>query len=205
MRTWIAGASLALIGLVAGCDDTMINVSSDGRVDVAVSTSGFAGNVEGFSISVDGGTVQFVAPGAGLTLRGLAPGSHTVQLSGLPENCQVDGSNPRAVEVNADGQGSVTFRVICALPTTGGFMVVITTTGPSPDADGYDVNVAGADTRHVAANGSISWTGLEAGRHLITLKDVDVPCVVSVPNPLLSTVVPGKTVTVRIPVACGTT
>jgi hypothetical protein len=206
MRTWVAGAAaLALGSIVAGCDDTMINVSSDGQIDVAVSTSGFTDNVDGFTISVDGGTEQFVQLGSGLTLRGLALGRHTVQLNGLTENCHVEGSNPRTITVNADGQAPLTFIVDCALPTTGGFKIEVTTTGPSPDPNGYAVTVSNSDTRHVDINGTVTYTGLESGRHLITFKDLDPPCALTVGNPLLSTVVPGKTVTVRIQVACGTT
>jgi len=206
MRTWFAGAAaLALGSLVAACDDTMINVASDGQIDIAVSTNGFTDNVDGFTISVDGGTVQFVQLGSGLTLRGLAPGRHTVRLTGLTENCAVEGSNPRTVNVDSDGGASVTFVVTCALPTTGGFKIEVMTSGPSPDPNGYAVTVSNSDTRHIDINGSATWTGLEAGRHLITFKDLDPPCALTVGNPLLSTVVPGKTVTVRIQVACGTT
>jgi hypothetical protein len=203
MRTWFASAAaVVLAALTAGCDDTMISVSSDGQIDVAVSTSGSDDNVDGFTVSVDGGTLQFLARGSTVTLAGLTAGGHSVRLSGLTDNCRVDGSNPRAVTVDRDGRATVRFTVSCVPPTTGGFMVVVTTTGQSPDPDGYQLTVAGSDTRQIGASASETFLGLTAGRHLITLKDVDAPCVVTVGNPLLSTVVPGKTLTVRIPIAC---
>jgi len=54
----------------------------------------------------------------------------------------------------------------------------------------------GTDTRE-------TFVGLTPSVHLITLKDVDPPCAVVGGNPQPLTVVPGKTVTVRLAVSCG--
>src|SRR5215211_3941499 len=102
-------ASLAVLTCAAGCGETLIDISSDGQIEVAVNTTGFDPDTDGFSVIVDGGTAQFIAPGARLVLDSLAEGSHSVRLAGLAENCRVDGSNPRSVVVGPDGHAAVSF------------------------------------------------------------------------------------------------
>ena len=205
MYTRLASAmALTLLMPLAGCNETFISVSSDGRIQVAVSTSGLDTDTDGFSVSVDGGTEQFVEAGGSVTLTNLSSGSHTVRLSGLSENCRVEGANPRVVLVDADGTAQVAFQVRCSLATTGGFLVQVTTGGDPIDPDGYQLSVAGEDTRNIGVTASETFAGLTPGIHLITLKDVDPPCAVVGGNPQPFTVVPGKRVTVRLAVVCGT-
>jgi hypothetical protein len=110
--------SLAVLAFAAGCDVTFISISSDGRIEVVVSTDGSDLDSDGFSVTVDGGTARFVAPGGSVVLDSLSEGSHSVLLSGLVENCRVEGTNPRVVAVGPDGQAHVSFDVSCsrALP-----------------------------------------------------------------------------------------
>ena len=54
---------LAVLAFAAGCDETLISVSSDGRIEVAVSTNGSDPDTDGFSVTVDGGTAQLRRPG----------------------------------------------------------------------------------------------------------------------------------------------
>jgi hypothetical protein len=48
----------------------------------------------------------------------LAPGGHTVALSGLGEGCVLDGPNPRPVEVTANAATTLAFAINCAPVTT---------------------------------------------------------------------------------------
>jgi hypothetical protein len=116
-------SALALILLFpfAGCDVTLISVSTDGQIQVAVNTSGLDTNSDGFSVSVDGATLQFVDAGGTVTVNNLSEGSHSVRLSGLADNCRVEGANPRSVVVRSDGVAQVTFDVRCFAAATGGF------------------------------------------------------------------------------------
>jgi hypothetical protein len=196
--------ALTLLTFLAGCDETLISVNTDGQIQVAVNTSGLDTDTDGFSVSVDGGLQQFVDPGGTVTLTNLSTGSHSVRLSGLAENCRVEGPNPRSVVVDSDGAAQVAFQVRCAQATTGGFLIVVTTGGSSTDPDGYQLTVAGDDeTRNIGITAQETFLNLTPGVHLITLKDVDPPCAVTGGNPQPYTVVPGKTVTVRLAVACG--
>src|SRR5215213_571718 len=146
LPSWL---SLVVLVLATGCDETIIDISSDGQIAVAVSTFGNDPDGDGFSVTVDGGTARFVAPGGQVVLDSLAEGSHSVLLTGLAENCQVDGTNPRSVVVESDGIASVSFAVVCARATTGGFKIQVTTTGDSADTNGYDLSVAGGETRTI--------------------------------------------------------
>ncbi|MGH7511798.1 MAG: hypothetical protein ACREOQ_02630 [Gemmatimonadales bacterium] len=195
--------ALALLTPLAGCDETLISVSTDGQIQVAVNTSGLDTDTDGFSVSVDGGTEQFVDAGGTVTLTNLSSGSHSVRLSGLSENCRVEGSNPRSVVVQSDGAAQVAFQVRCALATTGGFLILVSTGGSPTDPDGYQLSVAGDETRNIGITAQETFVGLAPGVHLITLKDVDPPCAVVGGNPQPYTIVPGKTVTVRLAVSCG--
>ena len=104
-------ALLASLCIAAGCGETFISISSDGRIEVAVSTDG--GGTGGLTITVDGGAAQAV-PAAGIVvLSGLAEGRHSVLLGGLAEGCVVDGGNPRVVDVDRGGTASVSFAVRC--------------------------------------------------------------------------------------------
>jgi hypothetical protein len=120
---------LAVLALAAGCGENSIHTSSDGRIEVSVSTNGTDPDTDGFSVTVDGGTARFVAPGGSVVLDSLSEGTHSVLLSGLADNCQVEGSNPRPVVVGPDGQADVSFDVRCARATTGGFTIQVGTSG----------------------------------------------------------------------------
>ncbi|HKT60141.1 MAG TPA: hypothetical protein VJQ46_08830 [Gemmatimonadales bacterium] len=204
MCTRFASAiALALLAPLAGCGDTLISVSTDGRIQVAVNTTGLDTDTDGFSVSVDGGTEQFLEASGTVTLTNLSTGAHSIRLSGLAENCRVDGANPRSVVVASDGTAQVAFEVRCVRATTGGFLVEVTTTGDPIDPDGYQLSVAGVAARDIGTSARETFAGLTPGVHLITLKDVDAPCAVVGGNPQPFTVVPGKTVAVRLAVACG--
>jgi hypothetical protein len=194
---------LLALALAGGCDNTFIAISSDGRILVVVSTTGSSVDPDGFSVSVDGDTARFVPPNSEIALTGLSEGTHSVFLSGIADNCQVDGSNPRSVVVGSDGQANVAFSVVCAAATTGGFTIIVSTTGTPVDPDGYLLSVAGTMERAIEVDGRETYTGLTPGVHLIALKDVATGCALEGGNPQPFTVVVGKTVEVRLTVLCG--
>lgn len=195
-----ATTAVALL-LLGGCESAFV-IDSDGSIEVAISTRGPDPDPDGYSLAVDGDQL-YVLPAAGSLTLQLSQGNHSVQVGGLADNCAVDGANPRTIVVGPSGAADVSFSVVCVRATTGGFNVVVTTNGTSPDPDGYELSVAGESSRFIAIDATETFTGLTPGMHLITLKDLADGCTLVGGNPRPSTVVPGKTVTVRLQVSCG--
>jgi hypothetical protein len=201
-------AAPLVLALLGGCDDTFISVSSDGNIQVAVTTSGSDLDTDGFRIIVDGNLDQPVSTGGTVTLAGLTPGDHSVRLTGLANNCRVEGDNPRTVSVEADGTAAVSFDVRCSrstqgASTQGSFTIIVTTFGQPVDADGYKIAVAGVGIRRVPVNVTETFTGVPPGRHLVSLKDVVNGCSVTTANPLLVTGLSGQDVQASFNVECG--
>ena len=70
-----------------------------GGIGVTTQTSGPDQDADGYAVTVDGGASLPIGTGATLALADLAPGPHSVGLTGISANCRVDGDNPRAVVV----------------------------------------------------------------------------------------------------------
>jgi hypothetical protein len=193
---------LSLLSLGAAACESAFSVSSDGIIHVLVTTSGSGSDADGFLLTVDGGEARAVSGGS-IALEGLAPGAHTVLLSGIAANCAVQGENPRSVEVGADGGASVSFTVTCESIPTDGFRIVVSTSGDAPDPDGYRLAVAGAPIRQIPIDAEETFARLTPGEHLISLKDMASGCVLEGGNPQLFEVLPGELVQVRFDVLCG--
>jgi len=84
----------------------------------------------------------------------------------------------------------------------GDLTVTTSTTGLSLDLDGYTVTVDGSQTRAVASNGSVTFTGLPAGSHSVTLSGVAVNCTVNGSNPRSVDVPSGATASTTYAVSC---
>jgi len=84
-----------------------------GSIEVAIRTTGDYGNLEGFTLSVDGSSFRSIGTNETMTATELVPGPHTVWLSGMADDCELSGDNPKLVSVSAGGETRVTFSVVC--------------------------------------------------------------------------------------------
>jgi len=89
--------------------------SSTGSITATVSTSGANLDPNGYSLRVDGGTSQHVGLNGSVTFAGLTPGSHTVLLGDLANNCSVNGPNPQTVSVPSGGVAQAAFLIACTM------------------------------------------------------------------------------------------
>jgi hypothetical protein len=201
LRSLVLACAAASLGCGAATDTS----TSDGRIRIEVATSGADPQAEEYLLTLDGARPLSVTPNGSTIYNGVPEGTHVVHLFSLADNCAVSGTttSPRSVTVRGGDLAEVRFNVVCSLPVTGGFRVVVTTLGPEVDEDGYQLSVAGAPLRPIGVNAEETYQGLAPGVHLITLKDVADFCDVQGGNPQPFTVVPGKTVRVAIDVACG--
>lgn len=198
-----ATRAVLAVFLLTGCESAVI-VDSSGSIEVAISTRGPDPDPDGYSLTVDGNQA-YILPAAGSLMLHLNRGNHTVQVGGLADNCAVDGVNPRTLVVGSSGAADVTFTVVCVRATTGGVTVVVSTSGTSPDPDGYQLSVAGAETRPIPIVARETFTGLTPEVHLITLKGLAEGCSLTGGNPRPTAVLAGKTIEVRLDVFCGAT
>ena len=174
-----------------------------GSVTVTTATTGVSLDLNGYTVTVTPGTSQPIGVSDSVTFSGLAPGSHTVALSGVAANCSVSGGNSRSVTVSVGDTTRVAFAVSCTAPppTTGDLTVTTTTGGTGSDPNGYTLSVDGA-TQPIAMNDTRTITGLVAGNHSVGLSDVASNCVVSGQNPRTVNVPAGSATQTNFAITC---
>ena len=64
------------------------------RVQVTTATTGSSIDPNGYTVTLDGGNAQAIAVNGTGTFDNIAPGPHSVQLSGVEGNCTVLGDEP---------------------------------------------------------------------------------------------------------------
>jgi PKD repeat protein len=123
----------------------------------------------------------------------LGAGSYHLELSGLSDNCSVDGGPTRTLEVTDQGTQTLTtvpISVSCRNPSVGRLQVQFGTTGDSLDSDGYILTLSGvaSDTtladslrayfRRVAVGvqGTVAYEGLRPGDYTLKLTGVAGNC-----------------------------
>jgi hypothetical protein len=178
--------------------------ATSGSIAVSTATSGPGSDPDGFDLLLDGTERGPIAPGATLSLSGLAPGPHTLGLTGLAANCQVAGENPRSLTVLPGETSPVSFAVTCGMPATsaGTLEITTSTSGSNPDPDGYSVAVDGTSSQPIAINATLALPNISAAQHSVRLLGVAANCTISGSNPKQTTVATGGTARVAFTVTC---
>jgi hypothetical protein len=183
------------------------NTASTGGIQVTVATTGNSPDPDGYSVSVDGGTGQSIDLNGSRTVANLTPGSHSVELSGVAENCTVGGDNPRTVPVTAGQNAAAAFTVACTTPSpgTGSIQISVATSGSSPDPDGYTLSIDGGQAQSIGVNGSRTVQNVQPGAHTIQLSGAAQNCTVGGDNPRTVNVTAGQAATASFAVSCAAT
>src|SRR5213079_1104990 len=174
-----------------------------GTLNVTTSTSGTSQDPDGYAFAVDGGTPQAIGLNQTIPLTGVTAASHTVVLSGVAGNCTVTGGTSRTVTVPAGGSVTASFAVSCPTPT-GTLNVTTSTSGGSPDPNGYTFTVDGGTPQSIGLNQTIPLTGVTATSHTVQLGDVASNCTVTGGTSRTVTVPTGGSVTASFAVSCPT-
>ena len=106
---------LPLVLALGGCGDDSDDTlgPSTGSIRVIVYTTGQNLDPDGYVVTVDHANDQAVAVDD--TVLFFYPvGVHRVELTGIADNCQVSGDNPRRVGVYSGSTTSITFDVGCS-------------------------------------------------------------------------------------------
>ncbi|MBA3445640.1 MAG: hypothetical protein H0T58_12420, partial [Gemmatimonadales bacterium] len=172
-----------------------------GILEIATLTTGPTPDADGYLVAVDGGPTQPIGNNATVTLANVPAAQHSVELSGIAASCAVVGENPQSVNVAVGATAAVGFVLNCSAQT-GSVEVVITTSGPGTDPDGFSLLLDGADQGSIGVSATSSLTGLLPGSHTVGLTGMAANCQLSGENPRTVTVLPGGTAQVAFAVAC---
>ena len=178
----MAGVVLVAATLTCSGGGESLTAPTAGTLEVTTSTSGVEPDADGYMVQMDAEPPQPIAPTGTLRSTNVAPGNHTVGLSGIAGNCTVGGENPRTVGVDAGRITTVALEVTCQA-TSGTLQISSTTTGPSPDADGYTILLDGSDQGALGTSGQVTLSGIAPGDHLVGLTGVSANCHVGGDNP----------------------
>jgi Tol biopolymer transport system component len=196
-RALTLGPILALLS--CGGDDLV--APTTGSIAITTTTGGPAPDPDGYAISVNDGAEVGINANGIHQVDELPAGSHTVRLGGMAANCTVEGSNPRPVSVEAGATATVQFIVTCG-PTSGSLGITSSTSGPSPDPDGYTITLDGADRGALGVNNALTLEGVPAGDHLVGLSGVAGNCQILGDNPRTVTVIAGASVSAAFEISC---
>jgi Tol biopolymer transport system component len=193
-------AGSALAGL--GCGGEDLQAPTAGSLEITTATTGPEPDADGYVITVDDGSQTVIGANATFQLHNVEPGDHSVQLAGVAENCAVAGENPRSIQVEAGKTASLDFVVTCT--GSGAIRVSVTTSGSPADPDGYVARLDGADPGlPIESNGTVTFTGVAAGSHTVTLAEVATECAVTGGLTQSVTVTIGETSELGFAVTCG--
>ena len=193
-------AGSALAGL--GCGGEDLQAPTAGSLEITTATTGPEPDTDGYVITVDDGSQTVIGANATFQLHNVEPGDHSVQLAGVAENCAVAGENPRSIQVEAGKTASLDFVVTCT--GSGAIRVSVTTSGSPADPDGYVARLDGADPGlPIESNGTVTFTGVAAGSHTVTLAEVATECAVTGGLTQSVTVTIGETSELGFAVTCG--
>jgi Big-like domain-containing protein len=192
-----------VVGAVACGGGDITTPPTTGIMELTTSTTGVEPDPDGYTVQLDVEPPQPIGSAATLRMVEVAGGSHTVQLAGVAANCTVSGDNPRTVSVTAGEVTAVTFAVICSA-TTGSLEITSSTSGSSPDADGYTIILDGANRGPLGVSAAATLTGLTPGSHALGLSDIAANCQVSEDNPRAVSIAVGASTAVAFSVTCAT-
>jgi len=190
---------------------------ADPTLHITTATTGVSLDPDGYSVCVDpvsgydwDGDSYWTCPTSpqplpvnGAVTLHVAPGSHTVQLAGWADNCEVGGANPRSVDAIA-APVEVPFQITCL--ATGSVRVTTATSGTDLDPDGYSICVDRASNCYWSvsahANDVVTVAGVTAGPHTVTLSGAAGNCTVSGAGTGAVTVPANGTAAITFDVAC---
>lgn len=202
-------ASLLALATLAcgGGDDASDPPTGPGPAPTSVSlkvitaTTGTNLDVDGYTISVDGGPAQSIGINASKTLTLSSAGTHSVQLAGLASNCAVSGSNPKTANVQSGATAEISFAITCAAASAV-IQITTATTGSLVDPDGFTYSIDGGAAQAIGHNESKSVTVGTSGNHTIQLGGMPVNCSVSGGSTKTVNVSAGTPATASFAVVC---
>lgn len=208
MRNWPAPNAVPLIAALAiwacgACTPGAPSSPDDttGSILIEVSSSGVE-VPDRFQVTVDDGPSGSVSSNGSVTLQGISPGAHAIELVAVPSNCIVDGPNPRETVVAEAGTSAVSFTVSCEAVPRGNLSVTTTTSGADLDPDGYGVSVDGGSAAPIGLEDTLTFSELSVGDHQVEVTGLASNCAIQGENPRSLPVADGQTTPTTFAVVC---
>jgi Tol biopolymer transport system component len=112
---------LLLARLATACESTAPGGGGGGGsprgLAVITTTAGIQPDSNGYTVLVDGASHGDIGPNDSLTLEGVEPGSHAVELADIEFNCATLGQFTRTVSVTPDTGAVVGYSITCDAPS----------------------------------------------------------------------------------------
>jgi TolB protein len=197
------GIVLLLLASTAAlaCGGDPAQPTPNGVIEVTTVTGGEPLDPDGYTIALDEGPATDLGVNSAFDLSDVPAGEHHLELAGVAPHCRLSGPNPRPVTVDGGSTVRVRFELVCSTPS-GSIELMATTTGESPDPDGYTVSLDGGNGQPVASSGTIRFAGVIAGDHRVGLTGIAPNCRLTGGNPRTVTV--GSDVSrIGMEVTCG--
>jgi hypothetical protein len=150
----VQGPNPQQVSVIAGATTNVVfailcPAATDGMLAITTSTTGAAPDLDGYTISIDGGDAMLIDINRTSSLA-LPAGTHQVLLAGLASNCVVQNANPQQVDVTSEGSAEISFIVACPRPTGSAWRSVPSGTTKSllyvSGSSANNVFIAGAGT-----------------------------------------------------------
>jgi hypothetical protein len=168
---------------------------SYGLIRISVTTTG--GDIDDkYQVVAGSGMIEVTANG-NFTMSS-KPGQVTVELTGVANNCVVDGSPSVTVDVPRGNTTEVLFRVTC---TRTGFQISVHTVGDDMP-DSYTLSMTGRGPMSVAANTNFLVSRLAPGAYSLKLESPITTCSSTSPGELSVDLPPRTVVPVTFEVVC---
>ncbi len=94
-------------------DPTLTDEEQFGSMEITVTTTGTNQDADGYIVSIDEGTLQSVGINGTATFSPILAGFYQVELQGIAATCEVEGSNPKNVQVTVGSTTEDFFVIEC--------------------------------------------------------------------------------------------
>src|SRR5687768_18131184 len=174
IRPLFRAVCLALVAACGGDDNPLGNrppTTGMSTILVTLITTGSLPDPNGYRVVLDQNISHTVTAAETVFLSlTVTPGPHTVELTDVAEHCLVSGATVRPVATSANGTTGITFRVNC--PRLATLRIRSSTSGSSPDTDGYLLSIDGASKGTLGAQDSVVFDDLQPSFYRVRLSSV---------------------------------
>jgi Tol biopolymer transport system component len=171
--SFIIATSVATL-IACGGDDSGSTGPSTGAIRATTQSGGIGADPDGYVLVVDSASAGPIRDQTPLVVTGISAGAHTVALDSVASFCEVVGGASRTVVVHGGDTADVNFNVTCR--ATGSIELSVSTSGGTPDLDGYTVSVDGHPGLSIDPNGTLSVPDLVIGTHTVVLSGLAFNC-----------------------------